>query len=66
MEQFQLALSLRADYSNARLNLANALVKSGRLDEAIGEYRRILETNPDDELTKDRLEKALAARNPKP
>ena len=65
-EQFRLALSLRGDYSNARFNLGNALVKAGRLDEAIAEYRRILETTPEDELTKDRLEKALAARKSAP
>jgi hypothetical protein len=65
-EQFRQALALRADYSNARFNLGNALVKAGRLDEAIGEYRRILETTPEDELTKDRLEKTLAARKSTP
>lgn len=62
-DQFRMALSLRADYSNARFNLGNALVKAGRIDDAIGEYKRILATSPDDELTKDRLEKAIAARN---
>jgi hypothetical protein len=58
-EEFRAALALRGDYSNARLNLGNALVKAGRIDAAIAEYRRILEANPEDELTKDRLEKAL-------
>ncbi len=66
MEQFRLALSLRPDYSNARLNLGNALVRAGRFDEAIAEYRRILEGNPGDELTRDRLEKAIAARDARP
>ena len=66
MEQFRLALSLRADYSNARLNLGNALVRAGRFDEGIAEYRRILEGNPSDELVKDRLEKAIAARDNRP
>ncbi len=61
-EQFRLALALRADYSNARFNLGNALVKAGKFDEAIGEYRRILEANPEDELTRDRLEKTISAR----
>ena len=61
-EQFRLALSLRADYSNARFNLGNALVKAGKFDDAIVEYKRILDANPEDELTKDRLEKAIAAR----
>jgi mono/diheme cytochrome c family protein len=65
-EQFRLALALRADYSNARLNLGNALVKAGKFDDAITEYQRILEANPEDELTRDRLEKALAARKQSP
>jgi tetratricopeptide (TPR) repeat protein len=66
MEQFRLALSLQADYSNARLNLGNALVRARRFDEAIAEYRRILEGNPGDELTRERLEKAIAARDARP
>jgi mono/diheme cytochrome c family protein len=65
-EQFRLALSLKTDYSNARFNLGNALVKAGKFDDAIAEYRRILEANPEDELTKDRLEKALAGRKGSP
>jgi hypothetical protein len=65
-EQFRMALALRGDYSNARFNLANALVKAGKLDDAIAEYKRILEGNPEDELTRDRLEKALAARKVDP
>jgi hypothetical protein len=65
-EQFRIAISLRVDYSNARFNLGNALVRSGRVDEGIAEYRRILEVHPGDELTKDRLEKALELRNSRP
>jgi hypothetical protein len=65
-EEFRVAISLRGDYSNARFNLGNALVKAGKLDEAISEYRRILEGNPEDDLTKDRLEKAVAARDARP
>jgi hypothetical protein len=59
-QQFRLALALRPEYPNARFNLANALVKAGKVDDAIAEYKRILEVNPGDELTKDRLERALA------
>ncbi len=33
--QFRLAIGLREGYYNARFNLANALAKSGNLDEAI-------------------------------
>ena len=47
--KFQAALALRPDYLNARLNLGNALVRAGRLDEAIletgGFWRRIRTTN---------------------
>ncbi len=63
MEQFRVALELRPDYSNARFNFGNALLKAGRVDEAILEYRRLLEKNPGDELTRDRLEKALLDRH---
>jgi mono/diheme cytochrome c family protein len=65
-QQFRTALSLKADYSNARFNLGNALVRAGKFDEAIAEYRRILEANPEDELTKDRLEKAVEGRRGSP
>jgi mono/diheme cytochrome c family protein len=60
--QFRLALALRPDYPNARLNLGDALVRSGKVEEGIAEYQRILEANPADELTKNRLEKARATR----
>lgn len=65
-QQFRTALELKPEYSNARLNLGNSLVKAGKLDEAITEYRRILEANPQDELTADRLEKALEAKHARP
>lgn len=53
--RFRLALALRPGYPNARFNLANALVKSGKVDEAVAEYKRILEENPNDDLTRERL-----------
>jgi hypothetical protein len=60
--QFQAALTQRPDFTNARFNLANALVRSGKLDEAIAEYQKILTEFPNDQLTKDRLAQAQAAR----
>jgi tetratricopeptide (TPR) repeat protein len=66
LAQFKEAVSLRPEYPNARFNLANALLKSGRIDEAITQYRAILAANPSDDLTKDRLERALALRHASP
>jgi hypothetical protein len=60
--QYQAALLLRPDFTNARFNLGNALMRSGRLDEAIAEYQKILVEFPNDQLTKDRLAQAQAAR----
>jgi len=62
IEQFQRALELQADFVNARFNLANALLKSGRLDEAIENYRQVAAALPEDPLAKQRLEHALALR----
>ena len=54
--QFELALRARPDYASARFNLATALAKSGRIDEAVDEStpgaggqsrRRLCEEAPD-------------------
>ena len=46
MAQYQQALEVNADYSEAHNNLANALSSQGRLDEALAHYRRSLEIQP--------------------
>jgi tetratricopeptide (TPR) repeat protein len=44
--QFEMAHCGRPDYASARFNLATALAKSGRIDEAIANLRQILAANP--------------------
>jgi len=63
--QFELALKARPDYASARFNLANALAKSGRIDEAIANLRQILAANPADPYAKQRLSE-LSGVHPSP
>jgi predicted Zn-dependent protease len=50
------------DSINPRFNLAIALVKATRYDDAIAEYQRILTMDPDDPQVKQRLAEAQAAK----
>jgi DnaJ family protein C protein 3 len=61
--QFQIAVDEKADFVNARYNLAHALVKSGKLDEAIENLRKIVIAYPNDEAVKQYLEQVIAARS---
>jgi tetratricopeptide (TPR) repeat protein len=61
--QFQIAVDEKADFVNARYNLAHALVKSGRLDEAIENLRKIVIAYPNDEAVKQYLAQVIAARS---
>jgi tetratricopeptide (TPR) repeat protein len=47
-QQFQDALRIQPDFPNARLNLAHALVKAGKTQEAIESLKLILQTYPND------------------
>jgi Flp pilus assembly protein TadD len=53
-------LSLRADDAVARSNLAVALIATGRLNEAVPELRRAVETDPQDANARRLLDMALA------
>ena len=45
--QFQCAVSLKPDYTEAYLNLGTALRGQGKLDAAVARYQRALETAPE-------------------
>jgi len=62
IEQFRLALTLRPDYENARLNLGRAMLKAGKVDEAIEDCSKVIAVFPEDPAAKDCLAKASAAR----
>ena len=55
-----MALQARPDYASARFNLATALAKSGRIDEAVENLRKILAANPDDPYAKQRLSELIS------
>lgn len=58
--QYKLALKVRPDYSSARFNLANALAKTGKIDEAAENLRQILAANPRDPYAKQRLSELIS------
>jgi predicted Zn-dependent protease len=60
--QYRRALAASPDHLPARANLGNALLVSGRVDEAIDEYRAVLHRNPDDARTQENLARALEIR----
>jgi Tfp pilus assembly protein PilF len=66
-EQFRRALSLNPDLSAARLNLANALVDAGQLEEGIADLRKLSaaeaggQADAGRDAASDRLARALAA-----
>jgi tetratricopeptide (TPR) repeat protein len=58
--QYEMALRARPDYASARFNLANALAKSGRVDEAVTNLRQVLAKNPGDAYAKRRLSELIS------
>jgi predicted Zn-dependent protease len=62
LEQFQIAVREKGDFVNARYNLARALIKAGRLDEAIENLRAVVAAYPNDQTAREYLAKALDAR----
>ena len=62
IEEYALALRLRPAYGSARFNLAIALAKAGRVDDAVENLRRVLADDPEDPLEKRHLADALTLR----
>jgi tetratricopeptide (TPR) repeat protein len=61
--EFERALQLRPDYASARFNLAEALQKSGHLDQAIENFRQVIAAYPGDDTAHYGLQKALEAQS---
>jgi tetratricopeptide (TPR) repeat protein len=45
--QYEEALLIKPDYTDARFNLGNALAQKGRMDDAITQYQQALQIKPD-------------------
>jgi tetratricopeptide (TPR) repeat protein len=57
---FSKSVEMKADFAEARFNLAFALEKVGRLTQAIDQYREVLELSPQDAQARQYLDRALA------
>ena len=55
IEQFRAAVRLRPDYGTARYNLARALTRAFKFDEAIEDYDQLLKQFPRDAQVRDEL-----------
>jgi Tfp pilus assembly protein PilF len=55
-QQAEAALSLQADYTDARLNLAFIFEKQGNLQEALRQYRAILQAHPEHAVARERMQ----------
>jgi Flp pilus assembly protein TadD len=58
-EQFKLALTLDAGYTDARFDLASVQAARGEWLSAVTEFQRVLEQRPDDSRTRQHLGEAL-------
>jgi tetratricopeptide (TPR) repeat protein len=61
--RYRQAVTVAPDYLPARNNLANALMASDRVDEAIVEYREVLRQSPGNTRVQENLDRALEIRN---
>jgi len=59
--EYTRAIELRPDYEAARFNRANALVKAGKLEGAIADYRAVVAVDSQDPTPKRALARALTA-----
>jgi len=60
---YQKAADLRPDEPGGHLNLANALLRTAKLDDAEAQYRRVLQIDPSSIAARDGLAAVQANRN---
>jgi tetratricopeptide (TPR) repeat protein len=58
-EHYRAAVALRPDFLDARFNLALVYLNTGELDEAAGEFGKVLEINPGDREARGLLDYVL-------
>jgi Flp pilus assembly protein TadD len=60
MTQFQKALEINPDFSQAHCGVGVALFQKGKLDEAIVQFQEAVRLNPDDGNARNNLAQAQA------
>jgi protein O-mannosyl-transferase len=55
VEQYELSIQIKPDYSNSHSGLGNALLKLGKVPEAIEQYQEALRLQPDDATAHNNL-----------
>jgi Tetratricopeptide repeat len=63
LDEFRLALGADSNYLDARYNLALALAKFGKLDEAIENFRVVAAAYPDSARIQDKLDELVARKH---
>jgi tetratricopeptide (TPR) repeat protein len=63
LDQFRLALRAQPDYIDARYNLALALAKTGKIDEALENFRAVLAAYPGNARLESQFNDLLARRH---
>jgi Flp pilus assembly protein TadD len=64
--QFQQAMTISPNYTEAHTNLGDAFLKKGRVDDAIIQLQEAVELNPGDNKAQNLLAKAQAMATPTP
>jgi tetratricopeptide (TPR) repeat protein len=63
IQQFRAALALKSDYANARYNLARALARSGKFDDAASNFADLVTADPADAQVRNAYGELLLKMN---